>query len=343
MANKKADDANARKLQAQYDAWRNAGGQTTREKQIVRAPTSTDTGNWNPLAGNDTWSDDNTGNDVYGGISAAESAARASAKAQSDKENSNTQAIINTLLGALGGFAKGRDTSVANADGVFNQAITGIGSQYGQSAADLDTQAGRNEADESAKTFANRSNRSRERQSLLEQAASQGAGETDQLRAVVQAFENADANQLEVQTSFADTLSSIRSSLTGMNSNTENARRNAWGQREDSRSQAWNDFYKNHSQTWTDIQRTAAQNTNTDSDYSNAFNANFNGHDPVAEAARYAGVQRKWEAPDDEFTSMWGGKRDTIGKESNTTQLSAMTRLGPVKKAEGSDLRKWNV
>ena len=343
MANKRADSANSRKLQAQYNAWKN---RPKKDDEVVLAPGGTGSG-WSGLqgggGGDTSWSDGGGGGGGGGGISAAESAARKVAKDQAAKENANTQAIINMLRGSLAGYAAGRDTQLANAESVFTQALAGIGKQYQLNSDDLGSQAARNESDEAAKTFSNRTNRSRERQALLEQAASQGAGETDQLRTIVQAFENADANQQEVTTAYNDSLGSIRSSLTGINASTENARRNAWGQREDARSQAMNDYYKNYMQTWTDIQRTAASNSNIDSDYSVGFNADFGGLDPVAEAARYAGTTRKFEAPDEEFTSMWDGKRDTIGKETTPTKLAAMTRLGPVKKAEGSDLRKWTT
>lgn len=281
------------------------------------------------------------GGPVYDPVAAAQAAANAAGRAQAQKENDNTQAIINALLGSLAGYAKGRDTQVANADSVYKNALLGVESQYGQSLADLLRTTHINEADETAKTFANRTNRARERQSLLEQAASQGAGETDQLRALVQAFENADANQLEVTQAYQDTLNGINSSLNQANSNTENARRNAWGNLQDATSQAWNEYYKNYSQVFTDVQRTAASNNNIDSESSVAFNANFQGYNPTAEATRYVGLVRPWAAADENDMTQWGAKQTRVGRQTTPTQGAPLTRIGGVKAAEGADLRRW--
>ena len=279
------------------------------------------------------------GVDPYAAAMAAQNAA---GRARSQRENENTQAIINTLLGSLTGYATGRDTQIANAQAVYENALKGLDSQYANQLLDLLDASKINEADETAKTFANRQNRARERQSILEQAASQGAGETDQLRAIVQAFENADANQLEVTQSYYDSLTGINNSLGQANTNAENARRNAWGQQQDALSQAMNEYYRNYTQVWTDVQRTAASNTNVDSESSVGFLANFQGNDPLTEATRYVGQVRKFEAPKEEEMTNWGGKRDKIGREITSTQNAPMTRIGGIKAAEGANLRKWN-
>ena len=168
MANKRADEANAKKLQAQYDAWRRANTVDTRSGKSMG--TGMQWGGLQAGGGGDTsWSDGGGGGGGGGGISAAESAARKAAKDQAAKENANTQAIINMLRGSLAGYAAGRDTQLANAESVFTQALAGIGKQYQLNSDDLGSQAARNESDEAAKTFSNRTNRSRERQALLEQ------------------------------------------------------------------------------------------------------------------------------------------------------------------------------
>lgn len=282
---------------------------------------------------------DGSGYDPYAAQVASQNAA---ARAQSQRENEATQSIINTLLGSLSGYSKGRDTQVSNAEAIYANALKGLDSQYANQLLDLLNAAKINEGDETAKTFANRQNRSRERQSILEQAASQGAGETDQLRAIIQAFENADANQLEVTQSYYDSLTGINNSLGQANTSTENARRNAWGQKQDALSQAMNEYYKNYTQTWTDIQRTAANNTNVDSSASVAFNANFNGYDPLTEATKYVGVVRKFEDPDENVMKNWSIKEEKIGRETTPTQNAPMTRIGGIKAADGADLRKWN-
>ena len=273
---------------------------------------------------------------------AAEAAAKAAARAQSEKENAATQDIINTLLSMREGYLTGRDKQLENADAIFAEALTGIGSQYDQTIADLGHAQRRNEEDEGAKTGAIRSNRAREQTSIQEQLIAQGAGETDALRSMVQAFENADANQLEVTTSYADTLNSVDSNVRQTNAATENARRNAWGQKEDSRAQAYEDYYKNYTQLMTDVQRTAAGNTNVDSDYSVAFNPDFQGLNILDEVKRYAGEVYDWEAPDATWAGAWAGQKKNIGgKKTTATSLAGLTTLGGLKRAEGVDLREW--
>ena len=268
-------------------------------------------------------------------------AAKKAGKSQSAKENSNTQKIINTLIGATKGYVAGRDQSLANAKAIFSEGIKSLNSQYGQTVADLQASQDQNEADETSKTFANRENRAREGQSILDQMVAQGAGETDVLRGMVQAFENADANQLDVTTAYYDTRNSVNSGLRQANASTENARRNVWGQQQDSKAQAWENFYNNYTQLWTDAQRTAASNTNVNSAYSTAFNPKFGGKDPLKEATKYAGDVYKYQAPTAGWAENWTGKDTELGQKFTTpTNAAAVTRLGGLKRAEGATLLK---
>lgn len=272
---------------------------------------------------------------------ADEAKAKKAGKAQTKKENTNTQKIINTLIGATKGYTKGRDQSLANAKAIFNEGIKGVTSQYNQTVVDLGAAQDQNEADETSKTFANRANRAREQQSILEQLQSQGAGETDVLRGMVQAFENADANQLDVTTAYYDTMNSVNSELRQANMATENARRNVYGQQQDSNAQAWENFYNNYTQLWTDAQRTAASNSNISSDYSTGFKAKFGGKDPLKEATKYAGKVYTYKPPKDGWAENWGSKKTALGARVTTPTLAAAsTRLGPLKRAEGANLRK---
>jgi len=272
---------------------------------------------------------------------ADEAAAKKAGKAQTAKENSNTQKIINTLIKSVQGYTAGRDQSLANATAIFTEGLKGVGSQYTQTVADLQFSQDQNEADETSKTYANRANRAREQQSITEQMLSQGAGETDQLRGMVQAFENADANQLDVTTAYYDTMNSVNSGLRQANMDTENARRNVWGQKEEARGQAYENFYNNYTQLWTDAQRTAASNSNINSAYSTAFNPTFGGKDPLKEATRYAGDIYKWKAPTAGWAEDWADKDTQLGAQVTTPTLAAAaTKLGPIKRAEGASLRK---
>lgn len=278
--------------------------------------------------------------DAQAKADAAANAAKAAARSQSSKENANTQRVIDTLFGTLKGYRSGRDQALKNAQAVLRASITGLDRQYTQTVDDLESSTDRNEADEAAKTFANRSNRARESRALLEQLVSQGAGETDQLRGMVQAFTNADANQLDVTSAYYDTLNNINSSLRQANSSTENARRNAWGQAEDARAQAYTDFANNYTQVWTDIQRTAASNSNIDSEYSEGFKADFHGKDPYKEAASQAGYTYEWKPPKEDWAQGWKGKETKLGQDTSTQSMGATTLLGGLRRAEGATLRR---
>ena len=272
-----------------------------------------------------------------GGISAAEATARRAGKEKSDRENKATQGIIDALLDSLKGYEEGRDQKIANANSVLNDSLEGILQSLRLAVGDYNKTADANEEDQAAKSAANVTNRARERTSLLQQAASQGAGETDQLRAQIQAFLNSDANQSEIDRSFFDTQRSINSQIEGANSQAETSRRSAWNANQEAIGNAWDEFWKNRGDIFTNVQRTAAGNTNIDSDYSNKFEANLNGYDPVKEAAAAAGKTYKRADKDDE----WFKQGRQLGRNRRTTSSSqaGATTIRAPRAAEGATLR----
>jgi len=271
---------------------------------------------------------------------AAEARAKAAGKAQTAKENLATQQIIDALLGSLAGYAKGRDTLVSNAQTTYDEVLAGILSNYGAAVDDYEKSADRNRQDESSKSAANVTNRARERTALLSQVLSQGAGETDAMRAILQAFANFDANQAGITGTFYDNERNINAQIAGANSQASTSRRSAFEQLQSARAQAHNEYYKNYTDVWTNIQRTAAQNTNIDSDYSTAFNANFQGKDPVKEAARYAGLAYKRETKDDEYFDNFEGRREGQDTRLASVNRAASTTISGPRRAEGATLRR---
>ncbi|QJD51783.1 hypothetical protein SEA_ALOEVERA_44 [Microbacterium phage AloeVera] len=275
-----------------------------------------------------------------GGISAAEATARRSGKERSAKENAASQAIIDALLGSLVGYEKGRDQQLANADNVLNQSLEGILNSLRLATQDYEESGKANEMDQASKTAANVTNRARERVSLLQQAASQGAGETDQLRSQIQAFLNSDANQQETERSFFDTERSINAQIAGANSQAETSRRSAWNSNQEAKASAWAEFWKNRGDVFTNIQRTQAQNTNVDDDYTEGFSARLGGYDPVKEAADAAGRTYEVQKQDDEFFRR--GRADLRNKRSTSTTQAGATKITAPKAAEGATLRGRN-
>ena len=317
------------------------GGVLRRNDQTVAPPSSRGGGN---VRNTNTSSGGSGGGDggAAAAAAAAESRAKKAGKDQTAKQNAATQAIINSLLGALGGYATGRDQQIKNANNALEQILGGIAANYATASGDYAESADRNDQDYDTKTAAIVANRARERTSLLQQAASQGAGETDQLRAVIQAFANAQANQTEADTARADTERQINSQIAGLNAQTEAQRRSAWQQNQEAIGTAWNEYWKNYSDTWTNIQRTGAGNTNIDSDYSTAFTADYDGKDPVKEASRFAGKTYATKNKDDEYFEDFEGRQEGRKGRTVSSQRAGMVTVSAPKRAEGATLRgRW--
>lgn len=276
------------------------------------------------------------------GPSAAEQKAMAEGKAKTAKENAATQGIIDALLKALGGYDSGRNTQIQNAAKSLEAVLKGVQANYLNAVGDYQATGLANEQDEASKSAANVTNRARERTSLLEQAASQGAGETDQLRAQLQAFQNFDNNSMEINRSFYDTARSLNSQIAGANTQAEASRRSAWQQNQEAVGQAWSDYWKNYGDTWTNIQRTIAGNTNVDTDYSEGFNANTGGQDAATEASKFAGKAYEAENKDEKWFKNFLGRTEERKSETTSANRAASATIKAPKAAEGATLRgKW--
>lgn len=310
------------------------------QPQTVLKPGGQSTGSLNPPPVRRGQSDaERAASRAAAAAAAAESKAKKAGKDQSARENKATQEIIDTILKGLKGYAAGRDTQLANAATALEAALAGIQANYQGAVADYNKTAIANEQDEASKSAANLTNRARERMSLLEQAASQGAGETDQLRAQLQSYQNFDANALEISRSFNDTQRSIQSQIAGANNQAETSRRSAWQTNQEQRGQAWNDFYKNYTDAATNAQRVAAQNSNIDSDYSTGFNPNFGGLNIIDEASKYVGKTYKNEDKDEEWFRNFEGRTEGRNKKLNSANRAASTTISAPKSAEGATLR----
>jgi len=270
---------------------------------------------------------------------AAEAAAKKAAKDQSIRENEATKAIVDSLVKSLAGYEKGRDTQIANVRRTLDTALGGILSQYQGAAEDSEKFAARNAQDFDSKSNANILNRVRESTDLMQQVLSQGAGETDSLRALQQATRNFDANQQDVQASFRDTLRSINSNLASAARSAENARLNAWQSSQEGLASAWDAYWKNVADTWTNIQRTEASNTNIDSDYSVGYKPQYQ-QQAVNEIANVVGKTYQTEKPADGWAAAFGRRPDFEGTPVASNRAAAAT-VGPLRRAEGATLRKW--
>jgi hypothetical protein len=320
------------------------GGGTAAATAPAPAPAPAPSVNWDGGSYSSEDSGPSASELAYQAQQAAEAAAKKAAKDKSNAENAATNAVVDSLVQSLANYGQGRDQAKANAQTNFDTALSGILSQYRAALGDVMLFKQRNESDYDTKSVANTTNMVRESNDLLAQVLSQGAGETDSLRALQQATRGADANQLELAASFSDTLRTIGSQLTNANSNTERGRLDAFGQKAEANAQAENEYNKNMADTWTNIQRAEAGNTNIESDYSSAFQNRYGSDDAVKandEIAKYTGKVAVAEKPGAGWSATWDGKKDEVEGNARLGNRAAALSVGPLRRAEGATLRKW--
>ena len=275
-----------------------------------------------------------------GGGDGGYGAARAAARSASKKQNDNTSALVDQQKSLIDSFGKQRDIKLRNISGAFDTSDDLLLKNYGLALGGLEGTRLQNEMAEGDQSFSNIANAVRERQNIADQAASQGAGETDLLRSQLAAFRNYAANQGEVNRSFNDTLQSINNSITSLNSDTSTSRTNLFNQSEADREQAWANYANQTSDAWTQIANIENANTNVDSDTSIGYNKKFTDAGAKAAAAVENSYSRK--AVPKGWTE-WSGKKTGEKRALTSSNRAAAVNLGgPVKRAEGATLRKWD-
>src|SRR6478736_856541 len=251
---------------------------------------------------------------------AAAARANAEGKSRSRAANQATRDLAEGQYKLLGSFAAARDAKLGNIERAFSDADSTLLANYSLNLKNLLTSASDNDKSEADTSSANVRNAVRERSDLLEQAALQGAGETDLLRTQMQAFR------------YFDTVRSINSAISGMNTDVSTSRSNLFNQKESDRESAFQNYYNQTADTWTQIQ-------NVESESSEKYNKLYgNAADEAAKAAAGAytrqGLPAGW--------TEWEGKGKEQEKALTTSNKAAVVNLGaPPKKAEGATLRKW--
>ena len=178
-------------------------------------------------------------------------------------------------------------------------------------------------------SFLNLANRVRERMDIISQAAAMGAGESDSLRAQMQALRNWDAAQGDINRAFYDTQRSLGSTATELEVETRTARINAERQAIDDEAQLWQTFYSQKADALTQLGNISAN------PYSNQF-----GVAPTAFAEAAAAAGQAYEAPEvpSELTEWSGVEPETT--KLNTYQPASAGNLS-TGEPEGATLRRW--
>lgn len=294
-----------------------------------------------------------------GGISGAERRANAKeAKAKRDAANRFLEQArvlrqqLNAMRIALGprGFKRALNIQLHNIATDQRQQDALLQKDYGERVGSLKGTAKDNEKAAASGTYAALSNRGRERANALSEAAAQGAGESDALRAQGAALRNWNANQSEVNRSFYDTLTSINSSLTDLTVDTRTARVNNVLEANSDRNQLWTDYYGHRSEALTQMGNIQGQMA----EYYGLANEQVGGKGykkrqraagrASASSFRRASLNtgRSWHNPGvSSQLRNWSGAAAVEGEITNNARGSEVSEH-EIKAPEGATLRRWD-
>ena len=277
-----------------------------------------------------------SGDESYWAQVAAQNAA---GRASSAQQNANTKALADQQYALLAAFGKSRDIKLGNIQQLLDESREALLRNYGIQLGILDDSSEDNDAAASDNTYQAVENAARERGEIVAQAAMQGSGETDMLRAQVQALRNFNDNQSATSRSYFDTLGSINASIQGLNVDASTGLGNIWNQAEADRESSWANYYNQMADTWTQIGNIENSNSNVDSDSSVGYQKAYG--QAGTEAANYAGQSYSKQAAGT-FSTEWDGKGEKLEGQLNTGNWDAMEDSTPkLVKAEGATLRSW--
>ena len=265
-------------------------------------------------------------------------AANFAARAASQRQNDNTRAAADAKFALIAGFDKALKTKLSNVETGLATSDEALLSGDRTNLRGLEGSRTDNEKAEADASFANISNTLRERSEILSEVASQGAGETDLLRAQLSALRNYQSNQSEINRSYFDTLTSVNRAITSLNVDTRTSRKNLYDKAEDDREGAYANYYNQLADTWNEIFNIENSNTNVDSESSVAYTKAYG--NAAANTAKYAGSSYAKKAFDTSLLG-WEGQGETEDKRLSSNRAQVINLGGVQKKPEGATLRKW--
>lgn len=250
---------------------------------------------------------------------------------------------------ALGkhGFLQALNQQLANLDLVTGQQDLAMRRDYRTRLGSLEQSNTDNEVAAGAQTYANLTNRTRERSNALSEATANGAGESDLLRAQSASLANWNSNQNEINRSFYDTRSSINAGVRDLNTDTRTARINNALAADSDRGQLWQTYHNQRSESLTQLGNTLGQMADY---YGMAKEQDGRGGKKQKRATRAYGraVTRAAVEAGQAYDSPgvpkkilnWQGHSDFEGQINNSGLSSQATDLSE-KKPEGATLRSW--
>lgn len=247
------------------------------------------------------------------------------------KSNDSPQvAALKKMLSSS--FESARNTKVGNIRLLLGQQDAVLLGDYKKRAASLEGNRSDNDKSEVDASTTNLANRARERGDIMLQASSQGAGESDTLRASLQAVRNWSANQQDVNRSFFDTQRSVNGSIVDLNSDTRTARSNLYGAALSDTEQVWANYYNQRADAYTQLGNIQASKT------SDSYLKNSGSFNSAAKEAASS-----WKSPGiPKAVRDWAGTTKTSDRTLNNSDPTFAATVGtPRKKPEGATLRKW--
>lgn len=288
-------------------------------------------------------------------IAAANKKEKAAKKSAADRYLDQAKSMsgqIAALKNSLSdGFKAALNQRLANIGLVSGQQDAALVEGYNNRVKSLQGAADDNDKSESDDTFQNLGNRARERANSVTEAMNQGAGESDVLKAGLMSLRNWDANQGEINRSYFDTLRSVNSSLTDLNTDTKTARINMASQANADRDQVWSQYYDQRSETYTQLGNLYGQQGElyglaNEQVHSKGTKKQRKqavaGSDDMFMHASKANSQAYNNPGVDPALTAWQGQGPIEGTVNNNTIESAPAAVA-MKKPEGASLRKWST
>jgi hypothetical protein len=193
--------------------------------------------------------------------------------------------------------------------------------------------------------------RGRARSNALSEAMAQGAGESDVLRAQQMSLRSWKANQMEADTSYHDTLTSINTQVAGLTERTRTARIEAQSQANVNRDDLWTQYYQARSEAYTELGNVYGRQADelglaNQAIASPALRRRRRATDRRYRAAGQASARttgRAWRDPGvSRAYTMWKGGAEVEDEMSPHGNAEAVNEV-PLKRPEGASLRRWDV
>ena len=212
-------------------------------------------------------------------------------------------------------------------------------------------QAGKNtEMDTARMLETGITNTVRERGEAMSQLLSQGAGETDAMRAMLMAARNWQANAGDANRSYFDSMTSTNAAITDVSLDAETAMANAWRGAESEKDRLWQEYYKTRADTYTSRSNVynqmmahyrVAEAYDVDPKKGKKKTAKEGMEaDSIASSKTLSKSYKQKKLPS--WISGYKAGPQLEARQSNTNLASAMT-IEPDVKAEGASLRRWET